>query len=320
MTTTSPNSGPSGGLLKIGDAATLTGVSRGRIRHYQAQQLIEPARSITGYRYFSADDLVRILQIDLLRSLGMGLLEIRSSLPGQLQGDSLRTALERHRATLEVERERLDRLLAALDRALESDDTSAESVATLLAAANATPRDSLGIFGRLSKPLSEEAAVTYQQILGGGWGLPVPSIFGRMLLPPEVTDLLEQLVGAPGYAELFGRVRDLAVAILELSSSPAAVKASAPARLARDWLGGLAAHPLPEPVQAALDRTLPRIRELEVLNQGFQLWAEAISPVAAEVLRSLEQEASRRSLRVLGVLVAIPPARRRSGHPGSQRP
>jgi DNA-binding transcriptional MerR regulator len=302
-----------GGLLKIGEAATLTGVSPGRIRHYQSQGLIRPSRSLSGYRFFNADDLVRILQIDLLRSLGMGLSDIRASLPGHSHGDSLRETLAIHRNTLRAERDRLDRLLTAVEMALTSEDASAEAVASLLASANSTPRDSLGIFGRLSRPLSEEAALIYQEILGGGWGLPVPSIFGRMLLPAPVSDLLEQLAHAEGYPDLFRRVRDLAVEIIGLAIVPAA-DSTAPGDLARRWLDSLLTDPLPAEVQAALDRTVPRIRELEVLNQGFQLWAESISPQAAEVLRALEKLADSRSLLVLGVLVA-----RRSRRRGTAR-
>ncbi|MFZ0995508.1 MAG: MerR family transcriptional regulator [Candidatus Dormiibacterota bacterium] len=311
MASVSPSLARGGGLLKIGEAATLTGVSPGRIRHYQSQGLVRPSRSLSGYRYFNADDLVRILQIDLLRSLGMGLTDIRASLPGESHGESLRSTLAIHRNTLRAERDRLDRLLAAMEMALRSEDASAESVATLLASANSTPRDSLGIFGRLSRPLSEEAAVIYQEILGGGWGLPVPSIFGRMLLPPPVSDLLEQVAHAEGYQDLFRRVRDLAVEIISLATLPAP-DPNAPVELARRWLERLLTDPLPAEVQTALDRTVPRIHELEVLNQGFQLWAESISPQAAEVLRALERLAQSRSLLVLGVLVAQPARRRGS--------
>jgi DNA-binding transcriptional MerR regulator len=309
MGTSVPSLDRESGLLKIGEAATLTGVSPGRIRHYQSQGLVRPSRSLSGYRYFNADDLVRILQIDLLRSLGMGLTDIRASLPGQSHGESLRETLAIHRNTLRAERDRLDRLLAAVETALTSEDASAESVATLLASANSTPRDSLGIFGRLSRPLSEEAALIYQEILGGGWGLPVPSIFGRMLLPPPVSDLLEQVAHTNGYTHLFSRIRDLAVEIIGLATR-ADPDPNGPVDLASQWLESLLTDPLPPEVQTALDRTVPRIRELEVLNQGFQLWAESISPQAAEVLRALERLAERRSLLVLGVLVA-PRTRRR---------
>lgn len=307
-----PSTGLGYGLLKIGEAATLTGVSPGRIRHYQSQGLIHPGRSLSGYRYFNADDLVLLLEIDLLRSLGIGLAGVRDSLPGRPGANSLLQTLRQHRTTLQAERDRLERLLAAVDLALESEDASSESVAALLASANSTPRDSLGIFGRLSKPLSEDAAAIYQEILGGGWGLPVPSIFSRMLLPAQVTELMEQVARAGGYKELFHRVRELAMAIVALASqsmpSPEAAH-----HLALKWLDSLELEPLPQEVQAALDRTLPRIRELEVLNQGFQLWAESISPLAADVLRLMDAEARHRSRLVLGVLVTTPVRRRPPG-------
>jgi DNA-binding transcriptional MerR regulator len=295
--------------LKIGEAAALTGVTRGRIRHYQDHGLVQPSRSLTGYRHFDSDDLLRLLQIDLLRGLGMSLDDIRRSLPGPARGDSLRATLQQHRETLRTERARLDRLMTAIELALEADEADPEAVVALLSSANSTKRDSLGIFGRLSRPLSEAAAAAYQELLGGGWGLPVPSIFGRMLLPAQVSELLEQVAAAPGHPELFRRIRILAGGILELSAEPDPDPA-APHELAKRWIDSLEEDPLPGDVRLALDRTLPRIRQLDLLNQGFQLWAESISPSAAEFLRDLEHEVGARALVVLGVLIATPSRRR----------
>ena len=289
--------------LKIGDAAKLTGVTPGRIRHYQRLGLLNPARSPSGYRYFGAGELL-LLQIDLLRSLGMSLAEISGSLPRLGAEGSLRPALERHRHTLEQERSRLDRMLHAVERALESEEAGAEAVAAYLAVAHSTPRESLGIFGRLRKPLSEEAAGEWADILGGGWALPVSPILGRMLLPDRVTEVLERLARAPGNEVLFGRVRELAASILALSD-PTTRKT--PRQVATDWVAALTSDPLPEEVQQALRETVPQIRELEVLNQGFQLWAESISPAAASVLRTIQQLARRRGQPVLGVLLVPPP-------------
>ena len=290
--------------LKIGDAAKLTGVTPGRIRHYQRLGLLNPARSPSGYRYFGAGELLLLLQIDLLRSLGMSLPEISGSLPHLGAEGSLRPALERHRHTLEQERSRLDRMLHAVERALESEEAGAEAVAAYLAVAHSTPRESLGIFGRLRKPLSEEAAGEWADILGGGWALPVSPILGRMLLPDRVTEVLERLARAPGNEVLFARVRELAASILALSD-PTTRKT--PRQVATDWVVALTSDPLPEEVQQALRETVPRIRELEVLNQGFQLWAESISPAAASVLRTIQQLARRRGQPVLGVLLVPPP-------------
>lgn len=292
--------------LKIGAAATLTGVSPGRLRHYQRLGLLRPRLSPSGYRYFSASELVTILHIDLLRSLGMGLEEIRASLPGGSVG-SLRQALERHRDALTAQRLRLDALIGAVQQALDSPDASPEQVAAFLASSHSTPGESLGIFGRLSRPLSEAAAARWEQILGGGWELPVPAIFGRMLLPPRVSETLEALALAPGNERLFARVRSLAEAIVGMVLGGGSEHGQA-RQLARSWVESFSTEPLPDPVQAALDATVPRIRELAVLNQGFQLWAEAISPQAASVLRLIQEEARARGYRVLGVLLAGPTA------------
>lgn len=308
-----PESGETVTRIKIGEAAALTGVGPGRIRHYQRLGLLAPLQTNSGYRYFSADQLLRLLQIDMLRSLGMGLEEIRAILPTSGDRGSLRVALERHRDTLRHEVTRLEGLLRAVEAALGAPEASAESVAAYLASAQSTPRESLGIFGRLSTPLSEEAAQMWQAILGSGWDLPVPPILGRMLLPPRVTQVLERLARAEGNQQLFARVRELAFQILQLSGGGAAERAAA-RRLAITWAASFHADPLPPAVLEALQATVPAIPELEVLNQGFQLWAESISPAAGLVLRTVQSEARRHGQLVLGVLLVDRPQR----SPGSR--
>ncbi|HUY61019.1 MAG TPA: MerR family transcriptional regulator, partial [Candidatus Dormibacteraeota bacterium] len=59
--------------LTIGDVAALTGITPGRIRHYEARGLVSLAHAPSGYRFFRAADVLRLLHIDLLRSLGFGL-------------------------------------------------------------------------------------------------------------------------------------------------------------------------------------------------------------------------------------------------------
>ncbi|HVD04300.1 MAG TPA: MerR family transcriptional regulator [Candidatus Dormibacteraeota bacterium] len=303
MAQQTPANTEAGPRLKIGAASTLTGVTPGRIRHYQRLGLLQLAQSASGYRYFNATDLVRILQIDLLRSLGMGLEEIAASLPRQGVPGTLREALDRHRQTLLAERDRLTALLIAVERALATPDASAESIAAFLASAHSTPRESLGIFGRLTTPLSDSAATSWERILGAGFDLPVPAIFGRMLLPHQVTEVLERLASAAGNEELFTRIKLLAADILSLSSDSPPDRAGA-RRVASQWVQGWSDQPLPDAVQAALNETVPRIRELAVLNQGFELWAESISPTAATVLRLIREESRSHGQVVLGVLLA----------------
>lgn len=58
------------GLLHpIGDAARLTGVSRGVIRLWERERLITPRRTAGGHRLYSSDDLQRLRQIARLRRM-----------------------------------------------------------------------------------------------------------------------------------------------------------------------------------------------------------------------------------------------------------
>jgi len=59
----------SGMLHPIGEAARLTGVSRGVIRLWERERLINPRRTSGGHRLYSASDLQRLRQIARLRRM-----------------------------------------------------------------------------------------------------------------------------------------------------------------------------------------------------------------------------------------------------------
>ena len=68
-------------LLKIGDIAKQTGVSVGTLRYYETLQLLHPVeRGNNGYRYYSAEAIVRVQFIKQAQSLGFSLEEIRQIL------------------------------------------------------------------------------------------------------------------------------------------------------------------------------------------------------------------------------------------------
>ncbi|HVA21113.1 MAG TPA: MerR family transcriptional regulator [Candidatus Micrarchaeia archaeon] len=291
-----PAPGPDPTRLNIGQVAALTGITPGRIRHYEARGLVRLDHAASGYRHFSAADVLRLLHIDLLRSLGMGLDEIRRSLSGGSQ--DLRAALLRHRETLGGERDRIDRLLRAVDTALAEPEAPAERIVARVASAH---RESLGIFGRLAQPLSDQASAAFGRLLGEDWGLPVPALFGQMVLPAAITDLLERLALVPEHPLLFQRMRGLAARILALVAEDAPPAAAD--RLGSEWVQSQIDAPLPEPVATLFRSACARAQAVDVLNRGFELWAESISPLAAQVLRTTRREAGRRGLVVLGMVV-----------------
>lgn len=67
--------------LRIGEVARRTGLSPRTLRHYDQLGLLVPSQRSTGdYRLYSREDLVRLLAIAHLKSLGLSLTEVRSAL------------------------------------------------------------------------------------------------------------------------------------------------------------------------------------------------------------------------------------------------
>ncbi len=115
-------------LLQIGEVARLIGVSPKTIRYYQEIGLLtEPKRTESGYRLYTAQDLLRLQRIRRLCSLGLPLERIKEMLgePDHEHEQVLRNALQSlveeltaQILELEERREMLEKLLAkdALDQ------------------------------------------------------------------------------------------------------------------------------------------------------------------------------------------------------------
>ncbi len=116
--------------MKINEVEALVGITRKNIRFYESEGLLAPRRnSENGYRDYGEAEVRTLLQIKLLRKLGISLEEIRKMQGGvHTVGDGMR----RHLVTLERNRENLDqaiRLCAGLtERQERLEDLDAESV------------------------------------------------------------------------------------------------------------------------------------------------------------------------------------------------
>jgi len=116
--------------LKINEVEALVGITRKNIRFYEAEGLLAPRRnSENGYRDYGEAEVRTLLQIKLLRKLGVSLEEIRKMQSGaHTVGDGMR----RHLITLERDRDNLDqaiRLCAGLtDRQERLGDLDAGSI------------------------------------------------------------------------------------------------------------------------------------------------------------------------------------------------
>lgn len=120
--------------LRIGEVATLLGVTTKTLRHYHRVGLLaEPARSSGGYRLYGAADLMRLLRIRRLQALGLSLAQVKAVLGAAEQDRPLRQVLEALLRTyaeqlraLEARRARIQALLdrpvddAALDQPVDT--------------------------------------------------------------------------------------------------------------------------------------------------------------------------------------------------------
>lgn len=279
--------------LLIGDVTALTGIASGRIRHYEKIGLLHAQHLSNGYRVFDVQQVLDLLRIDLMRSLGVGINDIARLIEGG--HSTLAALLDEHRTLLLQQRERIDHLIHAIDAATECGD--AEPNEDILHRLATTHRDSIGVIGRLSAPLPAPVAAMYADLFDE-WDLPVPALFGQMVLPTAASTLLSRLAETPGHEVLFDRLRGLAADVITLGEGDAAAP-----ELARRWIDQQLADPLPDEVVDVLRDVQPLLERDPVIVQGFRAWAGSISPAAAHFLEEIAQQTARRALEAVSVIV-----------------
>ncbi len=279
--------------LLIGDVTALSGIASGRIRHYEKIGLLRAEHLSNGYRVFDVEQVLDLLRIDLMRSLGISISDIQRLLGGGQT--TLADLLDEHRALLVRQRDRLDQLIAAIDCA--TDRGGADLNEEILRRLATTHRDSIGVIGRLSAPLPAPVAAMYADLFDE-WELPVPPLFGQMLLPPAASTLLAQLAETPGRRELFDRLRKPAGEVVVLGENDAAAT-----RLAHNWIDRQLADPLPDDVVSVLRGVRPLLDGDAVMVQGFRAWAGSINPAAAHFIDEVARQTARRGLEAVSVIV-----------------
>jgi DNA-binding transcriptional MerR regulator len=103
-------------MFKIGDFSKFSCVSVKMLRHYDDIGLLKPAQvdALTGYRYYSADQLPRLNRIIALKELGFTLEQIKELLDRHLSAEQLKGMLQLRRAQvaqqLRAEEQRLAKI------------------------------------------------------------------------------------------------------------------------------------------------------------------------------------------------------------------
>lgn len=122
--------------MRIGEIATLVGVTSRAIRHYHHIGLLpEPERRANGYRSYGVRDAVVLARIRRLTELGLGLDEVRDVL-GDTAGRELMEVLAELDADLARQeagiRERRRRLAALLEAPVSGEGTVPPALVELL--------------------------------------------------------------------------------------------------------------------------------------------------------------------------------------------
>jgi DNA-binding transcriptional MerR regulator len=102
----------------VQEFAELAGVTVRALHHYDRLGLLQPRRSETGYRMYSARDLERLEQVVALKFLGIPLKQIKAML--ERDGRGLPAALRMQRTVLEEKRHMLDLAIRAIGDAERS--------------------------------------------------------------------------------------------------------------------------------------------------------------------------------------------------------
>lgn len=123
-------------MFRIGEFSRITRVTIDTLRHYDALGLLKPANvdPFTGYRYYSARQLMSLNRILALKEIGFSLEEIARILQEKPNNDELRGMLKAQLARAEQDARtaqlRQERILARLNT-LNLEDTMSEYEVTL---------------------------------------------------------------------------------------------------------------------------------------------------------------------------------------------
>jgi len=112
-------------MYTVGEVAKFAGVTVRALHHYDALGVVSPsARSTTGYRLYSIDDLAPLQQVLFYKELGFSLERIRELMSDPAR--DRRSALEDQRAKVEDHLGRLRAVLDLIDRTLDAIEKGVE--------------------------------------------------------------------------------------------------------------------------------------------------------------------------------------------------
>lgn len=102
-------------MYTIGEVQKITGISRDRLRYYEKKEILKPGKLLDNrYRQYDIEDIIEVLSIEHLRTLDLGMKEIKSI---RDQGDIelLSDIIARKQESLKKEIKKMQQTLLSLE-------------------------------------------------------------------------------------------------------------------------------------------------------------------------------------------------------------
>lgn len=131
--------------MKVKEVADLVGISVRTLHHYDEIGLLQPEKTMSGYRQYSDEDLEILQQILFFRELGFPLKKIKEII--NRPSFDRAEALELHRKMLLEKRSRLNKMIQTIDKTIQH--TKGEI--------NMTDQEKFSGFDFSSNPYEQEA-------------------------------------------------------------------------------------------------------------------------------------------------------------------
>ena len=166
--------------LSIGELEKLTGMNRTALRYYDAEGLIDPQRQENGYRMYSNEDVMSLVQLKQMSAFGVELGELPSS-KREVGIQDMCLALVRKEQMIEQEIEELYQKLARLRLHAEAYQTCAAGNTVI------TEGRTVGayrLYFRENDPDSEKTARIFRK-----WMNDVPDTYSVIRIPKSVFSL-----------------------------------------------------------------------------------------------------------------------------------
>ena len=169
--------------FSIGELEKLTGMNRTALRYYDAEGLIDPERQENGYRLYSDEDVMSLIQLKQMSAFGIEL----SEMPGSARNVGIKDvclSLVRKEQIIEQEIEELYQKLARLRLHAEAYKTCAEGNSEV------TESRTVGayrLYLRENDPDSAKTARIFRK-----WMSDVPDTYSVVRIPRSVFSLPEE--------------------------------------------------------------------------------------------------------------------------------